>query len=226
MRISLLRTSRVKALVALAIAALSVISLYGYLKSLEDRTAKNGPLQHIVIAAVDIPQGKQIQADWLEYRPMPSKYLLPTMITDTGGLKGCLTLHEVKRGEPLLESDLADTSDSGSIALRLPQGYRGFPLPLKNTPLPVSSLKPGDRVDVLAASDEKGSTTILEAVILLDIVESLPDQEGIGPAQYVSSDSSGYAILQLKPSEAERLAEVIKGNFSSIILTICPSSMD
>ncbi len=220
MRFSVLRGYRLRAAAALLVASLAALALYGYLKGLEERTAKNGPLLRVAVAAVNIPAGRHVGPDCVEWRAMPERYAMGCMLKADAGNR--VALHEIAQGDLLLESDLASPGDAGSIALRLPPGARGYPLPLERTSLPTAALDPGDRVDVLAVEDEQ-SDTILEAVALLDLVglESAPDSSA-GLPGLSSGSSSGFAILQLTPDEAERLARAANRESGSIVLIICP----
>ena len=220
MRLSGLRGYRLRAAAALLVAGLAALALYGYLKGLEERTAKNGPLLRVAVAAVNIPAGRRVEPDCVEWRLMPEHYAMGCMLRADAANR--VARHDIAKGDPLLESDLASPGDAGSIALRLPPGARGYPLPLERTSLPADALQPGDRVDVLAVEDEK-SDTILEGVTLMDLVglESAPDSGG-GLAGLGNANSSDFAILQLTPEEAERLACAANRESGSIVLIICP----
>ncbi len=220
MRLSGLRGYRLRAAAALVVAGLAALALYGYLKELEERTAKNGPLLRVAVAAVNIPAGRRLESDCMDWQAMPERYVMGCMLRT--GAENRVALHDIAKGDLLLESDLASAGNAGSIALRLPPGTRGYPLPLERTSLPAVALQPGDRLDVLAVHDEK-SDTILEGVALLDLVGLEPaTSSGGGLPGLSGSGSSGFVILQLTPDEAERLARAANRESGSIILIICP----
>ncbi len=218
MRLSGMRGNRLRMAAALAVAGLAALALYGYLRGLEERTAKAGPLLQVAVAASDIQAGQCIGSDCIEWRAMPERYLTGGMLGS--GVEDRIALHDIDRGELLLASDLSSGNDAGSIALRLPPGTRGYPLPLDRTSLPTGALQPGDRLDVLAAEGDS-SELILESVALLDLI-SAAGASADSALPGVAGTGSGFAILQLSPDEAERLGRYAGADSSYIILVICP----
>ncbi len=218
MRFSGMRGNRLRAAAALMVAALAALALYGYLKGLEERTAKNGPLLRVAAAAVDIAAGQRLEADSIDWRAMPERYVMGGMLQT--GVENRIARRDIGKGELLLSGDLSPSGDAGSIALRLAPGTRGYPLPLEGAALPAAALQPGDRLDILAVQDES-SDTILEGVILLDLLGSEP-ASSTGGALPGLGGSSGFALLQLEPDEAERLARAASRENGSLVLVICP----
>ncbi len=218
MRLSLPRGSRLRTAAVLVSAALAALALYSYLKSLEERTAVSGPLLRIAVAATDIAAGTRIDAGAVDWRAMPERYITGGMLT--AGVEGRVARHDLARGELLLEGDLSASGEAGSIALRLAPGTRGYPLPLEGMALPAGGLHAGDRLDVVAVQDESAET-ILERVVLLDLVGG-ESASGGGSLPGIAGSSNGYAVLQLRPEEAEDLARAACRQSGSIVLVICP----
>ncbi len=216
MRLSGMRGNRLRVAAALVVAGLAAIALYGYLRGLEERTAKGGPLLQVAVAAADIRAGQRIRSDCVEWTAMPERYLTGGMLRS--GVENRVALHDIGRGELLLAGDLSSGVDAGSVALRLPPGRRGYPLSLERISLPAGALQPGDRLDVLVA-DGEACELILEEVVLLDLL----NPEGAGSSlPGASVTGAGFAVLQLTPDEAERLGKAAGAESASIILVICP----
>ncbi len=218
MRLSGVRLSRLRTAAALVVAGLAALALYGYLKGLEQRTAKGGALLRVAVAAADIPAGLRIEPSSVQWLPMPENYLAGGMLQ--GEVEGRVARHAIAKGELLLAGDLSPGSEAGSIALRLSPGTRGYPLPLDRVSLPEGALEPGDRLDVLAVADGK-CEAILEAVHLLDLLGSEGRSSG-GALPGVTGGSYGFAVLELTPGEAEHLARAAAPESGEIVLVICP----
>ncbi len=217
MRLSGVRLSRLRAAAALVVAGLAALALYGYLKGLEERTAKGGALLRVAAAAADIPAGRRIEESSVQWIPMPESYVAGGMVQ--GEVAGRVARHTIAKGELLLAGDLSPGGDAGSVAVRLAPGTRGYPLPLDRVSLPAGALEPGDRLDILAVSEGE-CEAILESVPLLDLLGAGEASSG-GALPGITGSSSGFAVLELTPGEAERLARAAAPETGGIVLVIC-----
>ncbi|MHB8780550.1 MAG: Flp pilus assembly protein CpaB [Candidatus Geothermincolia bacterium] len=218
MRIPSIRHPRTRAALSLVTATLAGLTLFSYLRGVESRTARMGPLVRYLVAAEDIGTGHRVTNDSLAWDEMPGNYLPGGMLLEAEAALGRVVRREVAAGEPLLASDLSPAG-GGDLSMLLATGERACGLPLERISFPSAVCRSGDQVDILAAGPG-GCETVLAGVTVLGVVadagsqSASPLQQGYG--------GSGYLLLRVTEREAEDLAAAVAADEMTILLALCP----
>ncbi len=117
-------------------------------------TALPSNLTSIVLVAQDIPRGAVIPQAAVVMAPWPASYLPDGALLDLSQAVGRLAFVDLRRGTPLLLSQIVenalDTSGAGSYAaVLIPPGKVAFTMPLERLSGVSLLMKPGDHLDVL-----------------------------------------------------------------------------
>jgi Flp pilus assembly protein CpaB len=132
------------------------------------------------------------------------------VVTDPGGE---VLTSPLRRGEPVTDARLAG---NGTLT-GLPAGMVAVPLRLSD-PGVVAWLRPGDRVDVLAAPGAVGDTVLVDATATADVLATDAIVLGVGGGRdgtaaqrtsgdsFSSGDTLGLVVVAVDRSTAPRLA--------------------
>ena len=201
------RSSRLFAALALLLGAAAFLVVRGY----EARVAALGPAlgrpAPVLVATTELPAGTVLSADMVREEVYPSRFVPPGAIRDARAATGRTLVAPLAEGEPLTRTRLASRR-AGPVAALVPRGFRA--LSVSNS-LPSGSLRPGDRVDLLAtfAGGHPHTETVATGVQVLTALSSQPQaaQAGLGGAAPVADTGSGQAlVLLVTPDQAEQVA--------------------
>jgi pilus assembly protein CpaB len=188
------------------------------------------PTLSVVVAAEDIAAGKKVTDSMVELKALPEMAVISNAATAKDQVVGQTLRYPVAEGEQLSNLQLVQTLKTQALSFQIPQGMRGFTVPVSVTNSPAALLAPGDFVDVLVSVDsdklavgepptpvgiQGGSETPKAAVTLLQNVQVLsvqrdyvangvpydPSVRGEPP----KDDSVSYVTLSLTPEQAQVL---------------------
>ncbi len=228
-----LRVSRIYLTAAILLALLGSLVLYGYLRGLERRVARNGRIMALPVAGTDIAAGSVITRGMLLEVDFPDIYLLPTMMAISEEIVGRTALRDISAGDPILRDSLSETSEGGRAALLLGTGRRAYPIDLQENTVPLSDLRAGDRVDVIFVPPEGSAVTVLRSAPVLCLPRSAvietaaasrPDPLLQGTAFPAQGQTEGHLLLGVAPEEAETLAEAEERG--RLVISVCPAAGD
>lgn len=155
----------------------------------------------VVVSAEDLTRGTQLSEDMLRLRTYPSAFAPPGAFRAPGHAVGRTLLTDVAAGEPVTETRVGPPG-SGPVASLVPPGLRAFAVA---TALPAGTVRPGDRVDVLAtfAGDRPYTETVVSGVEVLLVLAG-----GGSPGEPVGIEGvlGPTLVLLVGPDQAERLA--------------------
>lgn len=194
-------SARLFAVLAAVLGVAAFVLVQGYVREVEALAPALGKPVAVVVASRDLPRGRELSADMLRVKSMPSAFAPPGVIGRVEQAVGRALVSDLAAGEPLTTTRLGPTG-AGPVASLVPPGLLAFVLA---TSLPPEAIRAGDRVDVLAtyAGGQPYTETVVEGVEVLLVVARgdggtvLPDVGGGGgPA----------LVLLVDPYQAERLA--------------------
>jgi Flp pilus assembly protein CpaB len=141
--------------VSAVFALFTVVCFYGYLRSLsaEPRAASRlarEPLVAVVVARMDLARSEVIRPDRLDLRRVPESQAPEKALTSLGAAIGQMCAFPMKAGQTLTQDSVQRRDDFG-LPGALDANMMGVCLSLEDPILRSGLLKPGDRVDVLAA---------------------------------------------------------------------------
>ncbi|MBA3367562.1 MAG: Flp pilus assembly protein CpaB [Geodermatophilaceae bacterium] len=153
------------------------------------------PQSTVLVAAQDLPAGRTIGTDDLRSAERTSAQLPDGALTPGMDVVGRVVTGSVRRGEVmtdrrLLGPGLSASLDAGVVAS-----------PVRLVDLEVSALlRPGDRVDILAAVQDAPSATVVAAGVVV-LAVPLAESEDSRPAEPI-----GLVVVAVDQDTAARLA--------------------
>ena len=214
--------SKVLAALALACGLIAFASIRVMEARLVALHPSVGPPVSVVVAAVDAPRGSIVDAAMVKVEPLPSAFAPPGALRGDEDALGRVLLSDVAKGEILTQTRLSSRS-GGPVAALVPSGLRAVVIVAAASP---RDLRPGDRVDVLAAFGGNSPHTEIagsdvEVLRVGDAAEA--DTGGLSAASGGNATGVQASLLLLvDPADAERLA--FAQAFASLSIAIEPTA--
>ncbi|MDC0980324.1 Flp pilus assembly protein CpaB [Bdellovibrionales bacterium] len=223
--------------ISIAAALLAVFLLYSYTqeKSVE-LTKKFGAKKRVVIATKDINEMETVDETMLQITERPVDFIEPSALKDPERAVGQVALAPIKKGEQILASKIMQPGPITGLALQVSPSKRAVTIPIDEMRGVAKLLKPGDRIDLVAALDvgkgpnqHKEVKTIMEDVIILAtglrIVNELPRLfEKVGREEFVKNmrgDTTFSNItIETTPKEAQDLIYILSTSPGSLFTTL------
>jgi pilus assembly protein CpaB len=202
--------------IGVVFAIIAGLLLLGYLSQMVKGRA-GGPIVEVPVADSDIEMGAVVRDEMISSAKVPRDYVVPGTIRKRWDVSGSQAIRFIGKGEPFTRSAVAGSNGEGTLSSRIPADLRAYSLQLARGLGAGSPLKPGDRVDVLATTQEPPSTnTLLHEKLVLSV-------SGPQASNDEFSSSQGYSLnmtLLVSPAEAEMLAQAeCTGEIS---VSLCP----
>jgi pilus assembly protein CpaB len=169
------------------------------------------PTADVLVAAVDIGQGKALTAENVRWQSWPEGAINPAFIQKETApdaveeLQGSVVRSQFVAGEPIRHAKLA-RPESGFLSAILPAGMRAVAVQVSAENAAGGFILPNDRVDVIQTINEETtpdgparnvSRTILRNIRVLAIDQTIEEQDG--EAVVVGKT----ATIELTPAQAE-----------------------
>lgn len=201
--------------VAAALASLAVLC------ALSALTPGDPPVSSLLVAAADMPTGHVLTANDLTYATWSAESAVQLPLTDQASVLGRPLAAPIERGEPLTSTRVVGPNYLDQLQGTQQAELVGAPVRLADAHQ-AQLIRPGDRIDVLAASDTRESS-IARTVATDALVLSVPgtaDTTGEGFLNKVgpSNDGSVVTILGVTADTAlELAAAATRGSLSIVI---------
>jgi pilus assembly protein CpaB len=223
--------------ISIGAAFFAVFLLYSYTQERSaELTKKFGAKQRVVIATKDINEMETIDESKLSIEDRPVDFVQPQALQDPERAVGMVALAPIKSGEQILESKIMEPGPVTGLSLQVAPTKRAVTIPIDDTRGVAKLLKPGDRIDLVAALDVgRGATqrrevkTILQDVVVLAtglrIVNELPRLfERVGQTDFIKNiraDTNFSTItVEASPQEAQNLIYILATSPGSLFLTL------
>jgi pilus assembly protein CpaB len=209
-------------LVPFLIAILSALIYYWVLYSAQNKINSTQTMEDVVVARIDLGEGRVIVKNNLEKKSIPSAFVQKDAYrgADLSNIENLVTRIAIPRGSQITKGAIMSLSPESGISLKVLPNYRAFILGVNNN---VSALiKPGDKVDVLLTFDallkggakEKMTATILQDIQVLGVGGNLGqgmDSPGKANAAEKAANAAAFSdssalSLAVSPIEAQYLA--------------------
>lgn len=180
----------------------------------------------VVVAIQEIPSGTLVTAEMVELRYYPEETLPEGAMPATDLVVGQVTRFPISAGEQLTIARFVGPSTGQSISFQIPEGLRGFTIPVDVRSSPASLLVPGDFVDVIVLldieilgiqpvlglnedRDYKGAYTIFQNLQVISVQREYVDG-GVPYEPSVRGDlpeegNVSYVTLAVEPEDAQLL---------------------
>lgn len=225
--------------ISLGAAAFAITLLYQWSESQKTELAKKfGTKERIVVAANDIAEMETIDESKLEIIEQPKDFIQPEAIREPESAVGQVAAVPIKKGEQLLQTKLLLPGADTGLSMEVSPGKRAITIPIDETRGVSKLIKPGDRIDIIAAIDYgKGGEqrrevkTILQDVVVLatglNVLNKIPrrfelDSNGRTVSRINLSASTNFTSItvEAKPEEAQQLVYIISTSPGSLFTTL------
>src|SRR6266478_2683281 len=184
------------------ILGLAALYLVWNMKRQQDLQSKEHWTE-VVTALQDIPARTKISREMVTLTHYPKELVIDGAIRDTKDADGHTTLVRIKAKEQIRTSDLLGQGQAPGLAYDIPSGMRAIAIGAGEVMAAGSSVKPGDRVDILATytdpvAHQETTQMILQNVLVLAVNEGVTDQQ-------IKQGAKSSMTLAVKPEEAELL---------------------
>jgi pilus assembly protein CpaB len=218
-------------LLALVLGAVAAGLIVAFLAS-RDSGGETAPVPtlSVVVASEDIAAGKKVTDSMVELKALPETAVISDAATAKDQVVGQTLRYPVAKGEQLSNLRLVEPPKTQALSFQIPQGLRGFTVPVTVSKSPAALLAPGDFVDVLVSVDSdklaagqpplpaasagsseipKAAVTLLQNVQVLSVQREYvdngvpydPSVRGEPP----KDDDVSYVTLALTPEQAQTL---------------------
>jgi pilus assembly protein CpaB len=223
--------------ISVGAALFSVFLLYSYTQEKSaELTKKFGAKQRVVVANQDIMEMNTIDETMLQVVEKPVDFIEPTALSNPELAVGKVALAPIKKDEQILESKIMEPGPVTGLSLQVAPSKRAVTLPVDEMRGVGKLVKPGDRIDIIAALDVgKGPAqrrevkTIMQDVIILatglKIFNELPRlYEKQGREDFIKNirgDTTFTNItVEVSPQEAQDLIYILSTSPGSLFLTL------
>ncbi len=177
--------------------------MHGYAARLESLRPVIGSEIPVVVAAQDVARGTQLEASMLEVERIPSKFAPPGAVAVVEDVAGRTLAADVLAGEAVTRARIG-AEGAGEVAALVPTGLRAMTV---DAGVPPGSIRPGDRVDVLATfgGQHPHTETVATGLEVLLVLDS-DGSTGVISATDGSGSGGPTLVLLVSPDAAEQLA--------------------
>lgn len=167
-------------------AIFAVMLIYSYTQEKSAQISRRFGAQTSVLVAVrDIGEMETINDTMVQLKEFPSSFVQPAALSSVEEAVGLVALAPISTGEQILQTKITKPGPTTGLSLQVAPGRRALTIPIDEMRGVAKLLKPGDRVDVIAALDIREGTnqkrvvrTIMQDVVILatgiKVVSELP----------------------------------------------------
>jgi len=196
------RSSRVSGALALVFGLAAFLAVRGYAERVRALAPALGRPVRVVVAASDLPRATRLTPDMLGTATYPSRFVPPGALRSPAAALDRVLVAGLSSGEVLTRTRLAPAR-AGPLAALVPSGFRAALVPVE---LPPGSVRPGDRVDLLATftTGRRHTETVAEGVEVLLVLGSTDPSAGV--ADTGGGGGTRTLALLVTPDQAESIA--------------------
>ena len=221
--------------VGLAIFAIMLVYSYTQEKS-QALTKRFGAKTTLVVSNRDINEMETLDESMLELTEVPMDFAQPGYVDNLEDAVGLVALAPIQSGEQILDNKIIKPGPVTGLSLQVTPKSRALTIPIDEMRGVAKLIKPGDRVDILAALDVRGQggstrhvKTILQNVIILatglNVVNELPRlHEQVGSNDFIknirsNADFSSITV-EAEPDDIQKLVYILSTSPGSLFLSL------
>ncbi|MGH1468899.1 MAG: Flp pilus assembly protein CpaB [Bdellovibrionales bacterium] len=224
---------------AVIFAVIAAGLLYSHIQEKnKEVTKKYGAKTTVVIAKVGIREMAPINETQIELREMPVEFVSPGSVQDPNEIIGMVALVSFKPGEQLLKNKITKPSPLTGLSLQVSPGKRAITIPVDEMRAVAKLLKPGDRIDILAAvsvgsgqNRKKEVKPIMQSVPILatgvQIANELPvlyERNKKGDAVIIKNltrnTNFNSITIEASPNEAQKVFFILNQNPKDLMMVL------
>jgi pilus assembly protein CpaB len=198
------RSSRVFGALAVVFGLAAFLVVRGYAERVRALAPALGRPVAVVVAARDLPRATRLTPDMVATATYPSRFVPPGAVRSPAAALDRVLVAGLAEGEVVTRTRLAP-AQAGPIAALVPEGLRAALVPVE---IPAGSVRPGDRVDLLAtfATGQRHTETVAESLEVLLVIGATDASSGI--ADTGAGQGTRTLVLLVSPDQAESIAYV------------------
>jgi pilus assembly protein CpaB len=188
-------------LAAVAAALVAVYFIWNMWRQQELQSEKHWT--EVVAALQDIPAKTKITREMVTLTRYPKELVIDGAIRNPKEVDGHTTVQRIKAKEQIRTADLLGEGQTSGLEWDIPPGMRAIAIGAGEVMAVGSTVRPGDRIDILATytdpvARQETTQMILQNVLVLAVNQGETDQQG-------KSGAKSSMTLAVKPEEAELL---------------------
>lgn len=214
--------------ISVGVAFFAIFMLYSWSETQKTEVAKKyGATKRVVVAAADIAEMETIDESKLEVVDQPQDFIQPEAVSDPEAAVGQVAAVPIKKGEQLLQTKLLLPGPDTGLSMEVSPGKRAITMPIDDMRGVSRLLRPGDRIDIVAALDygrggdqRREVRTILQDVVVLatglNVVNKIPrrfelDSNGrtINRINLSANTTFTSITIEAKPEEVQQLVYIL-----------------
>lgn len=199
---------------------------------------KFGTTKRVIVAKDDIPEMQTIYDTMIEAVEKPADFVEPDAAITMEEVVGNVAAIPIKKGQQVVKNKLYTPGPDTGVALQVAPTKRAVTIPVDEVRSVAKLVRPGDRVDIVAAIDvgkgvaqERKVSTIMQDVVVLatgvSIVNNIPrvvelDGSGKNMAGYSLTGDTKYTTITVEatPKEAQDLVFILSTAPGNLFFTL------
>ena len=232
---------------AVGLGLMAALLTIFYLRGLAPKSDEVAiPTLSVVVAAQDIPAGTKITEAMVTLKALPQTAVIQNAATAKTQVIGQTTRYPLAASQQFNNLQMITAGKTNALSFQIPQGLRGFTIPVSANNTPAALFAPGDFVDVIVVANIKEfepptgpapsaavtdfeqidwvASTLLQNVQVLAIQQKYVDNgvpyDSTIRGEPMTNDNISYATLALTPEQAQLLW--LAGREGKITLSLRP----
>lgn len=197
-----------------------------------------GTMKNVIIAKTDIAEMQTIDDTMLEVAQRPLDFMEPNVVVSVEAAVGQVAAAPIKKGEQILSTKLLQPGPDTGIALQVAPSKRAVTLPVDEIRGVAKLIRPGDRIDIIAAIDtgkglaqKREVTAIMQDVVVLatgiNVMNNIPRSIELDPGSKavnqisLTADTKYTTItIEATPKEAQDLIYILSTSPGNLYFTL------
>lgn len=188
-------------ILAIVFGIAAVFGVMIYLNNVRDSVEKEGELVSVLMAVKVIPGGTpvedMIEKELAKVNQLPKKYIVEGVINSFDKYSGYVASTQINKGEQITPSKLIRLEDV-KMSFTVPEGMMAVSVPYDEVRGVAFSIKPGDRVNVLATLEPSSQDLVIftKEMLMAMLLEGNPEQEAALP-DLQGQATQGFSFVPL-----------------------------
>lgn len=222
---------------SIGLALFAVMLLYSYTQEKSIAlTKKFGVQSSVVVSGQDINEMETINESMLQLKDFPSDFIQPGSLTKIEDAVGLVALAPIGQGEQIIGNKIIRPGPVTGLSLQVTPQRRALTIPIDDMRGVAKLIKPGDRIDLLAAlttktnnQNKKYVKTIMQDVVILaagsNIVNELPRlHEEDGNQDFIKNIRSNINFstitIEADPKEIQNLVYILSTSPGALFIAL------
>lgn len=222
---------------SIGLALFAVMLLYSYTQEKSKAlTKKFGAKASVVVATRDINEMETLNETMLEIIDFPADFAQPGTVSALEEVIGLVALAPISKSEQIIKNKVIQPGPVTGLSLQVTPESRALTIPVDEMRGVAKLIKPGDRVDILAAIDVRTASankkfvkTIMQDVVILatgsNIINELPRlYESDGNKDFIKNiraeTNFSSITIEAKPKEIQDLVYILSTNPGSLFVSL------